>query len=327
MKTSASISHSGEPLQAVRESFYNVAKRSKFVKINYDYLDKYSDELPSDYDSILDEDHHFVGNVEETASYIISLECVNFGSGYKPEIVSEGSRLLENSIYFNMSTKLKAYYEENGALTAEQLSLIKPKQCADIFGLNVNGKYSQELATLFSQSMREMGHKIIRDFGGSFNNFILSADGSAEQFVNNLVSLSFFNDEHAYKGLKVVFYKRAQHLAGSINLAYKRLGLDGFNDISKLTMFADNAVPHVLHIDGVLEYSQELKDHLASGKRLRSGSQKEIEIRGCAGYAVEQIADIKRVNPVDLDYVLWHRKTQDKIYKSLPPHRTHTIFY
>lgn len=327
MKAKASYIDQNNPLEAVRKSFEEIAQLSEHVKINYDVLEQYSLTLPSDIDSKLDEDHHFVGNLEDTASYIISLECINFGSGYKHEIVSEGSTLLEDSIYYNMSTKLKYYYETKGTLTAKDLSDMNPELCAEIVGLNHHGKYSWELAKLFSSSMQEMGQMILNEYKGSFEKFVMNANGSAEQFVKNLVQLPFFNDEHLYKGLVVVFYKRAQHLAGSINLALTRLGLEGFNDINKLTMFADNAVPHVLHMDGILQYSQDLETQIKSGKRLKAGSQKEVEIRGCAGQAVEKIAFLKDINPVDLDYVLWHRKSLNKIYKTKPPHRTHTIFY
>ena len=44
------------------------------------------------------------------------------------------------------------------------------------------------------------------------------------------------------------FYKRAQIAANDLHLA----GVVDFADIDRLTIFADNLVPHVLRLDGVL---------------------------------------------------------------------------
>ena len=46
------------------------------------------------------------------------------------------------------------------------------------------------------------------------------------------------------------FWKRAQILPNDLALA----GVAHFADLDRLTIFADNLVPHVLRIDGVLVY-------------------------------------------------------------------------
>ena len=68
------------------------------------------------------------------------------------------------------------------------------------------------------------------------------------------------------------FYKRAQIAANDLQLA----GVVDFADIDRLTIFADNLVPHVLRLDGVLVYSDELaaahrRGHRADrGRRVRA---------------------------------------------------------
>ena len=71
------------------------------------------------------------------------------------------------------------------------------------------------------------------------------------------------------------FYKRAQIAANDLHLA----GVVDFPDIDRLTIFADNLVPHVLRLDGVLRYSDELAaarstpgSELPAGRRASSAS-------------------------------------------------------
>ena len=74
-----------------------------------------------------------------------------------------------------------------------------------------------------------------------------------------LTTLPFFADTG--------FYKRAQITANDLQLA----GVADFADIDRLTIFADNLVPHVLRVDGVLRYSDELARADRRGDRARRG--------------------------------------------------------
>ena len=62
-----------------------------------------------------------------------------------------------------------------------------------------------------------------------------------------------------------------------------------FHDLDRLTIFADNLVPHVLRCDGVLVYDARLAAHIDAGRELRPGPQ-EREIRACAVHACELLA-------------------------------------
>ena len=59
------------------------------------------------------------------------------------------------------------------------------------------------------------------------------------------------------------FWKRAQITANDLALA----GVAEFPDLDRLTIFADNLVPHVLRVDGVLRY-----DDLARRAHRRRGT-------------------------------------------------------
>jgi hypothetical protein len=117
------------------------------------------------------------------------------------------------------------------------------------------------------------------------------------------------------------FYKRAQIVPNDLALA----GVAEFDDLDRLTVFADNLVPHVLRVDGVLRYHPDLADRIDRGDLLPPG-EAEAEIRACAVHACELIAPRLGVPPRVLDTWLWNRG-QERRYKSRPRHRTRTVFY
>jgi Potential Queuosine, Q, salvage protein family len=117
------------------------------------------------------------------------------------------------------------------------------------------------------------------------------------------------------------FYKRAQITASDLALA----GLAEFDDLDRLTIFADNLVPHVLRVDGVLRYEPELAAHIDAGKLLPAGPA-EREIRACAIHACELLSQRTGIAPRILDVTLWNRG-QGPEYKAIPRHRTRSVFY
>ncbi len=117
------------------------------------------------------------------------------------------------------------------------------------------------------------------------------------------------------------FYKRAQIVPSDLALA----GVADFDDLDRLTIFADNLVPHVLRLDGVLVYDPALAATIDAGELLAPG-QREREIRGCAVHACEELARRLEVAPRTLDAWLWNRG-QGERYKARPRHRTRTVFY
>jgi len=102
-------------------------------------------------------------------------------------------------------------------------------------------------------------------------------------------------------------------------------GLAEFGDLDRLTIFADNLVPHVLRVDGVLRYDPALAAHIDAGHLLPPGRE-ETEIRACAVHACELIAKELGVAPRELDVALWNRGQRPE-YKAVLRHRTRTVFY
>src|SRR5205085_1264948 len=140
-------------------------------------------------------------------------------------------------------------------------------------------------------------------------------DGTRAEVCTELLArgMPFFDDRG--------FYKRAQIVASNLALA----GVADFWDLDLLTIFADNLVPHVLRVDGVLTYDPDLGGRIDREELLPPGEE-EREIRACALHACETIAAGLQVPPRVLDIWLWNRG-QEPRYKALPRHRTRTVFY
>ena len=201
-----------------------------------------------------------------------------------------------------------------------------------MFSQDIAEPVVRELMQLFATALNDLGRLVIEHYSGQFTSLVESADHSAEKLVGILSQMKFFRDVERYGDTLVPFYKRAQLTAADLSLALNRTGLGHFDDLDRLTIFADNLVPHVLRIDGVLEYTPDLAGRIDREELIPAGSEEEIEIRACAIDAVERIGESlrnrgKNVTSMGLDYVLWNRG-QEKNYKSIKPrHRTRTIYY
>jgi hypothetical protein len=132
---------------------------------------------------------------------------------------------------------------------------------------------------------------------------------TAEALAVQLCEMPFFRDPG--------FYKRAQITANDLVLA----GVASFPDADRMTIFADNLVPHVLRADGVLVYDDELAGLVDAGAELAYGGRMETEIRACALHACERIAERAGVPPRTLDNWLWNRGAAGR------PHVTRTTAY
>ncbi len=124
------------------------------------------------------------------------------------------------------------------------------------------------------------------------------------------------------------FLKRAQIAAADL----QRAGVADFGDLDRLTMFADNLVPHVLRLDGVLWFDPELVARIERGELIEHGSPEEVEIRACAVHAVELLVaaslEFEPAHPTaaQIDEILWNRG-QAPEYKAVPRHRASSTAY
>src|SRR5690348_15963850 len=106
----------------------------------------------------------------------------------------------------------------------------------------------------FAFALRDVGAHIHSEFGDRFLGPAEAAD-SIPALAGTFAGWDSFADVAHYEGREVPFYKRAQ-LAGA---DLRRAGADDLPGLDRLTAFADNLVPHVLRVDGILDLDPALR--------------------------------------------------------------------
>jgi hypothetical protein len=209
--------------------------------------------------------------------------------------------------YFTVASALTDFWRAEGGWSLRDLRTLKPADVGDVLGQ----ERGHELMTLYADALRSLGRFLD---GRRALDLIEEAGGSAERLAAMLAAgMAFFDDAG--------FWKRAQIVPNDLALA----GVAEFRDLDRLTIFADNLVPHVLRVDGVLVYDPELAARIDAGELLPPGEE-EREIRACAVHACELLSSRLGVPARLLDVALWS-KGQAPSYKSVPRHRTRTVFY
>jgi hypothetical protein len=316
-------------LKQVRAGCKTVTEHAAYIQINYDLIPTYAESLALE--SAIRPEHdaesHYLGHNEDTAAFFLTLDSINFGSGYFPYLLKRPGM----SGYFTVASCLNDRFKKKGPLSALELSRLTPEDCTLIFEQDPDSKPIGELMQLFAKALNDLGWYVQQDFNGSFSELIDTAGASAERLMQLLICMPYFYDVQRYDQIEVPFYKRAQLAAADLSLAFEGRGLGRFDDLQNLTIFADNLVPHVLRVDNILIYAETLISRIDAGKLIPAGSAEEIEIRACALHAVELIKNAlitsghKRTS-MELDFLLWNQGQQSP-YKSIPRHRCRTVFY
>jgi putative queuosine salvage protein len=238
---------------------------------------------------------------EHAPEFWLTLDTINFGSGWFPTLRKRPGC----SGFLTVAWALSDRFRSDGPWSAAELRELDAATVAGVLGQDAD----HELMELYALALRDLGA-----FLGDRKPLEVVRAGSAEELAASLASnMPFFDDRG--------FYKRAQIVPSDMTLA----GVASFDDLDRLTIFADNLVPHVLRVDGVLEYDPALAARIDAGRLLPPGEE-EREIRGCALHACELLAAQLGVAPRTLDTWLWNRG-QGPRYKAIPRHRTRTVYY
>ena len=315
--------------EQARRACEEVAAKATRVQINYDHIPVYAASLPvqTAVSAELDPGSHYLDQEEKTVAFLLTLDTINFGSGYFPHLRKRPGM----SGYFSIASSLNDVYKSHGCLSAADLERATVEKCTRIFGQDPANQIIRELMQHFATALNDLGRYLLDCFKGNFAALVEAANSSAARLVPLLKEMPYFNDVEPYDGIQVPFYKRAQITAADLSVAFKGRKWGHFKDLDQLTIFADNLVPHVLRMDGVLIYAESLIERIAAGTLIPAGSAEEVEIRASAVHAVELIKNEIRksgqpITSPDLDYFLWNRGQQPH-YKAVPRHRTRCVFY
>ena len=304
-------------MRELRAACAVVAERARHVRIERGAITGYAASLPIERPppAAGREAHPSRGTNEELAAFWLTLDAINFGSGWFPTLYKRDGR----SGYFTIASGVRERFEARGPWRAAELAQIDAATIARA----LDQEPEHELMGLFAGSLRDLGRHVADEHGGRFASVASSAAGSAVALARGLGKWSCFADTSTYDGLTLPFRKRAQIAAADLG----RAGAAHFHDIDRLTMFADNLVPHVLRLDGVLRFDPELVARIDRAELIEHGSSEEVEIRACALHAVELIVAARPGScAADVDELLWNRGQQPR-YKASPRHRSRCTAY
>jgi hypothetical protein len=232
----------------VRVTCAAIAADARWVQIDAAALERVEPGPPPAMDPLR---HYLEGSAADVATYMLCVDAVNFGSGWFPTLRKRSGC----SGYFTIAWAIADRFRADGAWTAAQLRAMRTDELADTLGQDRD----HELIALYAQALRSLG-----TFLGDRDALALvgEARGSAQRLAAMLAGgMALFADRG--------FYKRAQIAPADLALA----GVARFRDLDRLTIFADNLVPHVLRCAGVLRYDDALAAHIDAGRLLWSLGQ------------------------------------------------------
>jgi hypothetical protein len=300
----------------VRATCAWVAAQARSVRIDQAAIPAYAAALPPPEPSEPDPRLELPGADRETlAAFAICLDAVNFGSGWWPTIRKRPG----HSGFFTVAAGLNDRFRARGPWPAAELAELSGAEVAATLGQDPE----HPLMAQFAVALRDVGAHLLADHGARFAAAVDSAGGSAPALAALFASWDAFADLSTYGGRPVPFFKRAQLLAADLD----RAGVAHLTDLDRLTAFADNLVPHVLHLDSVLHLDPGLAARIDAEGLLTHGSPEEVELRAAAVHAVELLAaERPDLSPAEIDAALWNRGREPR-YKARPRPRCRNTAY
>jgi hypothetical protein len=266
---------------------------------------------------------------DEIVDFVLTATCVNFAftdfaTRERWEVVHDGRALADaDGMHFCLQ---RALAEGVPVTDGAWLSEVTEDDLRRIFR---GGTSELQLLDERARIWREAGATLIERYDGRFSN-VFDAAGSCAEFLDVLTrDFPRFDDSATYEGETVRFWKLAQLSVWILEATLP--GGTGFEDLDRLTAFADYIVPAALRILGITHYSDQLEDAIRRGRMIEAGSQWEVEIRAHTIYACEELTrHVNELRPPELraivpqvDARLWvpfHRT-------HYPHHLTRTVFY
>lgn len=318
-----------EIFSQVRETCNLVAENARWVMVDYDRVLMYPERILTGRPTSLSHsaEHHYLEKGDDTLKFFIILDTLNFGSGYFPFLAKEAGF----SGYYTVATKLTNHVRASGIPSPDELAGMDAKACARLFEQSLDNPHMAELMHYFASALSDLGRWISSENNGDYLGFLKSASSAADA-VTRLTEMPFFRDASDYFGQRVWFLKRAQIMLQDIKIAAPSHKLIQFDDIDRMTIFADNLLPFVFRVDGLMTCHPWLEERINNGELIGSGSIEEIELRACSVHIAELICKVIReeyqpISSRELDYLLWMRGQRLKATTTLKRHRTRCPYY
>jgi hypothetical protein len=271
---------------------------------------------------------HWWDDSEQAATYVLVLDALNFSFWGEPRWrVSYQGQTLNG--YWALAASLRRAIERGELiLDADFLAGIDEAAVRQIFA----GEAEIPLLSKRVANLREVGQGL-QATAGSFAPIVAAAARSGQALVADVVRrFPSFDDVTTYASEEVRFYKRAQILISDLYGIYEGRGLGAFDDLDRLTAFADYKIPQVLREAGILVYTPALAEVVDRQQEIPPGDPREVEIRAATIWGCELLRlalaerhDRPTIRVFEVDWLLWSDAQDHEIAR--PYHRTRTIFY
>ena len=199
------------------------------------------------------ERHYLEGSVADVAAYLLTLDAINFGSGWFPTLRKRPGC----SGYFTIAWALADRLRADGPWSQRELRAMGPAAVAHVLGQDPD----HELMALYARALRQLG--------------ALLGERSAMRGDRGRRRLGRAAGRAA-RGRDGDVRRRRLLQARPDHAERPRAGRrrPTFDDLDRLTIFADNLVPHVLRVDGVLRYDAGAgRAHRRGASCWRAGSR------------------------------------------------------
>ncbi|KAF2003256.1 hypothetical protein P154DRAFT_100854 [Amniculicola lignicola CBS 123094] len=278
-----------------------------------------------------------------TVNFIFTMDLLNFSfwsEKAEEERFAVSYKEKRWTGYWSLVAALQRALDEDIPITSPEF-WVNEEECSEEKLKHVFRSETDEEIPMFEERvkcLREAGQIIEEEFDSSVTTLIEDAKHSAAGLVNLLAErFPCFRDEAKFEGKKVRLLKRAQIFVADLWAAFEGEGYGDFNDIDKITMFADYRVPQILHSLGCISYCPSLEHRIRRFELLESGKSWELQIRGCSIWAIEllrrEIVKIQpdaKVNAILIDFFLYDLAKERELAgdnDDIPHHRTRSIWY
>src|SRR3954452_3780892 len=179
----------------IRSACAWVAGRARAVRIDEDAIGPYGRSLglPPEGAELEPELHLLEGPLEARAAFFLTLDAINFGSGWFPTLRKRPGR----SGYGTVAESLRDRFVADGPWTARQLAAIEHAEVAAV----TRQDPGHELVRLWTDSLRALGQRVAAEHGGDSFDGVASAGGFAGGRVEVLADFaSYEGDVSDYDG-------------------------------------------------------------------------------------------------------------------------------
>src|SRR3954447_1404333 len=178
----------------VRATCAQIAQQATSVRVDVDTLGSViASRAPAP--PALDPERHFLeGAQADVATYLLTLDSINFGSGWWPTLRKREVAGRPLSGYFTVASGLADRFRAHGPWSNAQLRALRADELADVLGQ----ARDHELMALYAQALRQLGswrgERRVLDVVGT----------SAVGLATDLARLSLWADRGFYKRAQIV---------------------------------------------------------------------------------------------------------------------------